>query len=34
MVGLFFIKKHLQTSYMFQFTVVEKEYTQLKSDLI
>ena len=32
--GLFFIKKHLQTSYMFEFTVVEKEYTQLKSDII
>lgn len=31
---LFFIKKHLQISYMFEFTTVEKEYSQLKSDLL
>jgi len=31
---LFFIKKHLQISYMFEFTIVEKEYSQLTSDIL
>lgn len=32
--SIFFIKKHLQTSFMFKFTVVEKDYEEIKSDIL
>jgi len=32
--SIFFIKKNLQINYMFKFTTVEKDYEQLKSDIL
>lgn len=31
---IFFIKKNLQTSFMFKFTIVEKDYEEVKSELL
>lgn len=32
--SLFFIKKYMQVNYMFKFTIVEKDYEELKSDIV
>ncbi len=32
--SVFFIKKYMQINYMFKFTIVEKDYEQIKSDIL
>ena len=32
--SVFFIKKYMQINYMFKFTIIEKDYEQIKSDIL